>query len=194
MERTDYDYIYHHGIKGMKWGIRRFQNKDGTRTEAGKKRARQAYDEDIHSDYKRAHEKKSVKSMSDDELNKRVNRISRENKYNDLTREPTKLERSKKVLDASNNLVNTAKRLNQETMRPVKKNLDLSKMTDQELRDRINRANLERQYQDLFGSEAPTVSKGQKYLTNVLDGAGTALAIGSSALGIALAIKELRGG
>lgn len=30
--------IYHHGIKGMKWGVRRFQNKDGSLTAAGKKR------------------------------------------------------------------------------------------------------------------------------------------------------------
>ncbi len=30
--------LYHHGIKGQKWGIRRFQNKDGTLTTAGKKR------------------------------------------------------------------------------------------------------------------------------------------------------------
>ena len=31
-------YISHHGILGQKWGIRRFQNPDGTRTAAGKKR------------------------------------------------------------------------------------------------------------------------------------------------------------
>ena len=32
------DYLAHHGILGMKWGVRRFQNLDGTLTSAGKKR------------------------------------------------------------------------------------------------------------------------------------------------------------
>ena len=33
------DELYHHGIKGQKWGVRRYQNEDGSLTAAGKKRA-----------------------------------------------------------------------------------------------------------------------------------------------------------
>ena len=31
-------YLEHHGIKGMRWGVRKYQNEDGTLTDAGKKR------------------------------------------------------------------------------------------------------------------------------------------------------------
>lgn len=34
----DVDELYHHGVKGQKWGVRRYQNDDGTLTEEGKKR------------------------------------------------------------------------------------------------------------------------------------------------------------
>lgn len=36
----DENYLAHHGTKGQKWGVRRFQNEDGTLTAAGKERYR----------------------------------------------------------------------------------------------------------------------------------------------------------
>lgn len=38
VDQLDVDYISHHGIKGMHWGVRRYENYDGTLTGAGKKR------------------------------------------------------------------------------------------------------------------------------------------------------------
>lgn len=37
------DKLYHYGVKGQKWGVRRYQNKNRTLTSAGKKRYKESY-------------------------------------------------------------------------------------------------------------------------------------------------------
>ena len=81
MERNE---LYHYGIKGMRWGVRRFQNKDGSYTAKGKKRYA-GKGEQEHDDYKKAHSSKSVKTMSDAELRSRLNRLQMEQQYSKLS-------------------------------------------------------------------------------------------------------------
>lgn len=54
--RTSSDELMHHGIKGQKWGVRRFENEDGTLTPEGKERYRYNTEE-----YKKAGEKRLKK-------------------------------------------------------------------------------------------------------------------------------------
>ena len=79
------DNLQHHGIKGQKWGVRRFQNKDGSLTLAGRKRQKQNNNGAIHEDHSKSHDTKSVKSMSDKELRDRINRLNMERQYAQLT-------------------------------------------------------------------------------------------------------------
>ena len=43
MEGDDMNELYHHGVKGMKWGVRRYQNSDGSLTSKGKKKVSKQY-------------------------------------------------------------------------------------------------------------------------------------------------------
>ena len=99
-------YLSHHGIIGMKWGVRRYQNKDGTLTNAGKKRY--STDGDAGSPApnsvtgkKTDTSSKSVSEMSDEELRTRLNRINMEDQYNAAMakRNPQKNQRVNKLVN-----------------------------------------------------------------------------------------------
>lgn len=175
--------LYHHGIKGQKWGVRRYQNSDGTLTSKGKNR----YTRD-------AREKEFNKY---DESNGKYYKQSKKNGRTDLevdakryVKEDT--ERTKHLVDSTRNLSGDLKRSVDTSNRNRKiQKMDLSNMTDQEMRNQINRAMLERQYNDMFNPQKE--SKGREFASRTLETAGNVLAVTSSALGIALAIKELKG-
>lgn len=166
--------LQHWGIKGMKWGVRRYQNKDGTLTDAGKKR----YSRDIQEN------KSKKKDNRIDTSNPDPRRWARED-----------LERTGRVIDATSKIVRQAQDVERNTSsKPTKKKLDLANMTDKELQDRINREMLERRYNDLFApEETPTVSKGRETVKDILDTAGTVLGVAGSAVSLALAINQLKG-
>lgn len=89
--------LSHAGIKGMKWGKRRYQNPDGSLTPEGKLR--------YHEDYTRVRDKKDVRSMSDKELRDRINRFQMEEQYARLSEKyaPTGKTRAKKFFKAFGN-------------------------------------------------------------------------------------------
>lgn len=169
-----YNYLQHYGIKGMKWGTRRYQNKDGTLTDAGRKR----YDRDVRENNAKKKDSRIVIDGPD------PNRWVKED-----------LKRSRSTVDSVSDINREFTKINDTVNRRRSKNpksrMDLSKMSDKELRDSINRELLERQYNDVFSRES--TSRGREYTTNVLESVGSVLAVTSSALGIALAIKELKG-
>ena len=177
------DELYHFGKKGQKWGVRRYQNKDGSLTDAGKKRyARDSreqgfdkYDSDKGVYYRNS--KKNGRTENQVDANKYVKQD---------------LERTKNLADAGANLSRNLKNMNDKAIKNAsKQKMDLSNMTDKEMRDQINRAILERQYIDMFAPQEK--KRGREYASQILETAGDVLAVTGSALSIALAIKALKG-
>ena len=66
MERSFEEFLMHHGILGMKWGVRRYQNEDGTLTAAGKRHKAKLDEQSMKKDVKWAkrHEKAIMKQAN----------------------------------------------------------------------------------------------------------------------------------
>lgn len=158
--------LYHHGVLGQRWGVRR--NRTGSVT--------------------------SSTQLNPDQIKKAVEENENRKKYNQMLINSSHTKMAKDIAEGTGKIVAEAKKMSDENIRNGKKKvkLDLSKMSDEELRNQISRADLEKRYNDLFAPEVDTVTKGQRAVNNLLSTAGSVLAVGTSALSVALMIKEMR--
>lgn len=126
--------LSHHGTKGMKWGERRYQNHDGTWTEAGKKRRRQGNSSSSSiRDKISAHKKKHVERAA--------------------AKRQAKIDKAKPDYTT--------------------RNRKLSDMSEDELRSRLNRLNLEKQVYEAERNVAAynpkKVSAGKKFVNSMMN-------------------------
>ena len=80
-----YSELYHHGIKGQKWGVRRYQNEDGRLTSAGKARLNKKTDAQKESERQKRNDSKNRGTLSDKELRQKIERLKLEKELRSLT-------------------------------------------------------------------------------------------------------------
>ena len=161
--------LYHWGIKGQKWGIRRYQNPDGSLTEEGKARyGGDSYDKLSQNQKDRYNADQTKAEVATfDTVSKTASGVK--SITNDISNMPAMQEKGK---------VSYANYPN---------------MSDKELQDRANRLALEHRYSDLNG-ETKYEKSGSEKAREVLQTVGAIVGIGGSIAYIIGLFASLRSG
>lgn len=158
--------LYHYGVRGMRWGVRRTAAQLGRLVKKGASKIKNRISE---SNEKRkirkqneANKGKPVSEMTDDELKQRLNRLDMEKRYSDYMKalNPKKESKVKKVVGEI--LSNGIKTVSNAGIQKISNALlgdkdeasdysfsNLSKVGDKKLKNAIQRLNMEKQYDKL---------------------------------------------
>ena len=166
--------LYHHGVKGQRWGIRRYQNKDGSLTAYGKKR----YAKELA---KLEAEKKRVRQ------------------YEQTAKKMSKLDDMRKDLDERKKALkpdDTPEPVKQQKVQSAPQKRKLSELSNEEIQAKIDRMNLENKYKELAQARIDAVSKkevskGRKFAEEVLTNAGKNIATQTAAWALGTGVNKV---
>lgn len=161
-------YLMHHGVLGMKWGKRRYQNKDGSLTSAGRRRlgikdSSGSY-RIVKDESKPKTQRKTVKTMSDEEIRTKINRMKLEQEYKD-TKSKGKSQNTKSSSTKSEATKSSSDHAPKNySAKAIVGNKSLDQMTNDEIKAYTTRKQLEADYAKYNPKQ---VSRGKKIATSV---------------------------